>query len=197
MDRSVLLPFRLAVIERHLGVEGVHVYVRGQQPLEHHTTIDIRRDVHSIAKTVTGLAVGIARDEGKLDLDDSVVAHLPEFAADAAPGADRITVRHLLSMTSGNDYRWDDPDADHRGDPVRAFLASPMLGAPGQVFRYRGTNSYLLGWIIHRRYGQDLRDFLIPRLFEPLGIANPQWHRCPLGYPLAADGLFLRTSEVA
>lgn len=111
MDRSVLLPFRLAVIERHLGVEGVHVYVRGKQPLEHHTTIDIRRDVHSIAKTVTGLAVGIARDEGKLDLDDSVVAHLPEFAADAAPGADRITVRHLLSMTSGNDYRWDDPDA--------------------------------------------------------------------------------------
>jgi len=175
----------------------VHVHQRGQRPLEHHTTIDNRRNVHSVAKTFTAVAIGIARDEGALDLDDSVLSHLPEFAPGAATGTDRITVRHLLNMTAGNDYRWDQPDGDHQGDPVRAFFASAMLDTPGKVFRYRGTNSYVLGRIIHRRYGQDLRDFLLPRLFEPLGIANPQWHRCPLGYPLAADGLFLRTSEMA
>lgn len=157
MNPSVLLPFRLAVVERHLGVEGVHVHLRGQQPLEHHTTVDDRRNVHSVAKTVTAVAIGIARDEGALDLDGGVLSYLPELGADAAAGADRITVRHLLSMTAGNDYRWDHPDADHHGDPLRAFFASPMLDAPGEVFRYRGTNSYVLGRIIHRRYGQDLR----------------------------------------
>lgn len=184
-------------MERHLGVEGVHVHVRGQSPVEHHTTLDNRRNVHSVAKTFTGIAVGIARDEGILDLDDSALSHLPELRADAAPGADGITVRHLLTMTAGNDYRWVDPDADHSGDPAQEFFASPLLDTPGKVFRYRGTCSYVLGRIIHRRYGVDLREFLLPRLFAPLQIANPQWHRCPLGFPLAADGLFLRTSEVA
>jgi CubicO group peptidase (beta-lactamase class C family) len=197
VDAAVLVPFRLAVQERGLGVEGVHVHQRDQRPVEHYTTVDNRRNVHSVAKTFTAVAVGIARDEGVLDLDDSALSHLPEFAADAAPGAERITVRHLLNMTAGNDYRWEDPDADHQGDPLRAFFAAPVLDTPGEVFRYRGTNSYVLGRIIHRHYGQDLRDFLLPRLFAPLGIANPQWHRCPLGYPLAADGLFLRTGELA
>jgi CubicO group peptidase (beta-lactamase class C family) len=171
--------------------------MRDRQSLEHHTTLDNRRNVHSAGKTFAAVAIGIARDEGSLDIDESALACLPDFAADAAPGADQITIRHLLTMTSGNDYRWEDPDADHSGDPVRAFFASPMLEAPGKVFRYRGTNTYILGRIIHRRYGQDLLQFLIPRLFDPLGIANPQWFRCPLGYPLAADGLFLRTREIA
>lgn len=42
-----------------------------------------------------------------------------------------------------------------------------------------------------------MRDYLMPRLFEPLGIANPQWHRCPLGFSMGAVGLHLRTEEVS
>jgi len=196
VDSSSLRPFLSAVAERNLGVRGVHVHLRGQPPLEHHVGLDLRNDVHSVAKTFTAVAVGIARDEAVLDLEDTALSHLPEFANDAAPGAEQITLRHLLTMTAGNDYRWSHPDADHDGDPARAFFAAPMLDAPGTVFRYRGTNSYVLGRIIHRRYGLDLREFLVSRLFAPLGIAHPQWHRCPLGFPLAADGLFLRTAEI-
>lgn len=48
-----------------------------------------------------------------------------------------------------------------------------------------------------RARGQDLRDFLLARLFTPLGIGNPQWQRCPLGYSLGATGLQLRTEEIA
>ncbi len=50
--------------------------------------------------------------------------------------------------------------------------------------------------MIHAVSGSDLRDFLLPRLFDPLGIRNPQWLRCPLGFPLGAVGLQLRTSEI-
>ncbi|MEV0840190.1 serine hydrolase [Actinocatenispora sera] len=197
MAVSVLEPFRAVVDERNLGVVGVHIHRRGRQPVVHRSKVDDRDNVHSISKTVTALAIGIARDEGRLDLDDAALSHLPELAGTAAPGAEAITLRHLLTMTSGIDYRWPDPDFAHEGDPAAAFLSSPVRETPGQVFRYRGTSTYLLGRIIHRLYGQDLRDFLVPRLFTPLGIVNPQWHRCPLGHPLAADGLHLRTSEIA
>jgi CubicO group peptidase (beta-lactamase class C family) len=197
VDVSVLEPFRTTVEERNLGVVGVHVHRRGCQPIAYRTRVDDRDNVHSISKTVTALAIGIARDEGSLDLDDAVLTHLPELAETAAPRADEITIRHLLTMTSGIDYRWADPDFAHEGDPVAAFLSSPVRETPGQVFRYRGTSTYVLGRIIHRLYGEDLRDFLVPRLFTPLGIVNPQWHRCTLGHPPAADGLHLRTSEVA
>jgi len=68
---------------------------------------------------------------------------------------------------------------------------------PGATFAYRGANTYLISRIIHACLGQDLRDFLLPRLFTPLGIRNPQWLRCPLGYSLGAVGLLLRTEEIA
>lgn len=172
------------------------MYVRGGKPLEHHTTLDNRRNIHSISKTFTSVAIGIARDEGLIDLDTSALSYLPGAEAYAAPNAEAITIRHLLTMTPGNDYRWASEDADHEGDPIEAFFASPMLDEPGTTFRYRGTNTYVLGRIIHRCSGEDLREYLLPRVFHPLGIANPQWHRCPLGFPLGADGLFLRTSEI-
>ena len=50
-----------AVGERGLGVEGVHVYVRDGPPAEHRWVADIRRDVFSISKTFTSIAIGIAQ----------------------------------------------------------------------------------------------------------------------------------------
>jgi hypothetical protein len=70
---------------------------------------------------------------------------------------------------------------------------SPNLEAPMPIAERTPT----FGAIIHAVSGLDLRDYLIPPLFEPLSIRNPQWHRCPLGFPLGAVGLFLRTEEIA
>lgn len=192
-----MLGFRQAAAERHLGVEGLHVALNGRGELAHRWVSDDRRDIFSISKSFTAVAVGIAQAEGLLGLDDPVLTHLPQFSADASDGADAITIRHLLNMTAGIDYRWQDPDADHPDDPARDFLSTPLIAEPGTTYQYRGANSYVLGRIIHARSGLDLRDYLIPRLFEPLAIRNPQWHRCPLGYPLGAVGLFLRTDEIA
>lgn len=100
-------------------------------------------------------------------------------------------------MSSGITYRWHDPDADHPGDAASDILSTPLGAAPGTTFAYRGANTYLLSRIIHACSGQDLRDFLLPRPFTPLGIRNPQWLRCPLGYSLGAVGLHLRTEEIA
>lgn len=181
---------------RRLGVEGLHVIAGNGRIDERRWIADIRRDVFSVSKTVTSLAIGMLAGDGMLTVDDSVLTHLPELADTAAPGTEAMTVRHLLSMTAGNGYCWVDEDADHPGDPARDFLATPLITEPGTTYDYRGGNSYMLGRIVHAVSGLDLRDFLLPRLFGPLDIRNPQWLRCPLGFPLGAVGLQLRTSEI-
>jgi CubicO group peptidase (beta-lactamase class C family) len=99
-------------------------------------------------------------------------------------------------MTAGNGYRWVQQDADHPGDPAADFLATPLLSPPGSAYHYSGGNTYVLSRVVHAITGADLRDFLVPRLFSPLGIRNPQWLRCPLGFSLGAIGLQLRTCEI-
>lgn len=59
--------------------------------------------------------------KGLLDLDDPVLSHLSQFADDSADGVEDITIRHLLPMTAGIDYRWDCPPFDHLGDPAQDF----------------------------------------------------------------------------
>jgi CubicO group peptidase (beta-lactamase class C family) len=193
---AVLDRFWEAADARQLGVDAIEVAVDNGPHAERRRIDDIRRDVFSVSKTVTSLAVGMLEADGALTLDDPVLAHLPDLAGTAATGSERITVGHLLRMTAGNDYRWADEDADHPGDPARDFLATPLLAEPGSTYQYRGGNTYVLGRVVHAITGLDLRDFLMPRLFGPLGIRNPQWLRCPLGFPLGAVGLQLRTSEI-
>jgi CubicO group peptidase (beta-lactamase class C family) len=186
-----------ALSELGLAMEGIHVHVRDRPPVEQHWVADIRRDIFSASKTFTSVAVGIAQAEGLIDVDDVVLFHFGHLLSDPSPGVEVITIRHLLTMSSGISYRWQDPDADHPGDPAIDILSAQLGAVPGTTFAYRGASTYLLSRIIHASSGQDLRDFLLPRLFTPLGIRNPQWLRCPLGYSLGAVGLHLRTEELA
>lgn len=107
-----------------LGIDAIQVVADNGPHGERRRIDDIRRDVFSVSKTVTSLAVGMLAGEGALSLDDPVLAHLPELADTAAAGSEAITVGHLLRMTAGNGYRWADDDADHPGDPARDFLAT-------------------------------------------------------------------------
>jgi CubicO group peptidase (beta-lactamase class C family) len=189
--------FAEAADDRRFGIDGVQVVLDDGRCGERRWIDDIRRGVFSVSKTVTSLAIGLVADDGLLTLDDPVLMHLPDLADTAAPGTEAMTIRQLLCMPAGNEYRWVDPDADHPGDPARDFLAKPLVAEPGTVYHYAGANSsYVLGRIVASVSGLDLRDFLLPRLFDPLDIRNPQWLRCPLGFPLGAIGLQLRTSEI-
>ncbi len=192
-----LLGLRQAVGEQALGLEGIHILRAGKPAVSFRWSPDERRDVYSVSKTFTSVAIGIAQGEGLLQLDDAVLTHLPRFADIAAPGVEQVTIRHLLCMTSGIDYRWADEDIDLPGDPAQEFLATAPAATPGTWHAYRGTSSYLLSRIIAAVSGSDMRDYLMPRLFEPLRIGNPQWHRCPLGYSMGAVGLVLRTEEIS
>jgi len=176
---------------------GVHVYRRGAEPVERRLRSDDRVDVRSVSKTFTSVALGIAEAEGRLALDDPALKYYPGLAASAAAGLDQVTLRHLLTMTSGSPYSWSAYDPVVVADVAADFFATPLVHEPGTYFRYTGIGPYVAARALRAATGANVRDYLLPRLFTPLAIHNPQWHTCPLGHPVAESALYLRTSELA
>jgi CubicO group peptidase (beta-lactamase class C family) len=155
-----------------------------------------RHVLWSLSKSFTSTAVGLAAAEGKLSLDDPVLKFFPaETPADASENLKAMRVRDLLSMSGGHDT---EPKFDLAAGPsVKGFLAQPVTHAPGTWFRYNTPGSYMLSAIVTKATGQRVLDFLTPRLFEPLGIENPEWGATAEGFNFGGYGLFVRTEDIA
>ncbi len=183
--------------ERGLGIYGVHLHREGQEPVERRVRSDDRVNLYSVAKTFTSVALGLAEAEGRLTVEDRLLDHFPELRPLAAPGVEDVTLRHLLTMTSGTSHEWFADQRVDAADLLHEIVAAPLAAAPGTRFAYTDSGPYAIGRVIARTTGADLRAYLLPRLFAPLDLHNPAWHTCPLGYPFAASDLFLRTHELA
>ena len=155
--------------------------------------------MHSVSKTFTSMAVGLAIDEGLIKLDD----HLVDFFPDKLPGevSDNlraITVRDLLTMSCGhhmehtNEIRYGDGE-----DWVAEFLSFPVEHEPGTYFCYNTIGTYMLSAIVSKVSGEKMVDYLQPRLWEPLGIEKPFWKECPKGNNYGGWGLYLKTEDMA
>lgn len=172
------------------AAHGLHVLI-GSDVAEHRWSPDIREDVHSAAKGVCVLAAGIAVDEGLVDLDAPVAEHLHDV--DLGAGVDGVTLRHLLTMTSGIDLPWSETMMTDWPDLAREFLRRPSRG---RVFQYSNASTYTAMTVLAARVG-DVGEYLAARLFAPLGIRDVEWQRCPHGRIVAGGGLALRTEELA
>jgi CubicO group peptidase (beta-lactamase class C family) len=197
VDDRLLDDFIRANNERDLGTYGIHVYREGDRPLVHRFRSDDRVNLYSVSKTFTSVAVGLAEAEGRLSLDDLLLDHLPELRTMAADGVERVTLRQLLTMTSGTSHKWFASERVDAADLLHEIVTAPLVAEPGTRFAYTGSGPYALGRVIARVTGADLRAYLLPRLFLPLDLHNPAWHTCPLGYPFAESELYLRTEELA
>ncbi len=133
----------------------------------------------SVGKQFTATAIMMLVEEGKIGLGDS----LPKYFPGAPPSWRGITVRHLLSHTSGlTDYTSDSVtkpggQISYRLDYTEAQLVSiietlPIEFAPGDKWEYCNTNYVLLGAIIRKITGQFYGDFLQDRVFKPLGMTS-------------------------
>ncbi len=155
--------------------------------------------LYSLSKSFTSTAAAFAQAEGLLDLDDTVVSHFAEFAADITdPRSRAVKIRHIASMASGH-TRETLGEALERdpAEPVRGFLLIPPDRAPGTVFAYNQPCTYALASIIQRNAGMPLTRYLRPRLFNPLGIGPVGWHTFPPGREQGFSGLHARTEDVA
>jgi CubicO group peptidase (beta-lactamase class C family) len=175
-----------------LGVYGVHVLI-GSDAAQHRWRSDDRVNLYSVSKGVCALAIGIAIDEEAVSLDSTIVELLPDLRLGA--GVEAVRLDQLLGMTSGIDFSWFADQPTPSPDLAQEMLGRPTRG-PGNVFQYSDASTYVAMRMLGTVVG-DVRDWLLPRLFDPLGIDNPQWHRCPLGWIIAGSGLQLRTEELA
>src|SRR5246127_5309126 len=160
---------------------------------------DRRQLLYSLSKSFTSTAAAFAQAEGLLDLDDTVISHFPEFAADVTdPRSRSMKIRHVASMASGH-TRETLPEALARDaeEPVRGFLLTPPDRDPGTVFAYNQPCTYTLASIVQRNAGMSLTRYLRPRLFDPLGIGHVGWHTFPPGREQGFTGLHARTEDIA
>lgn len=197
MKISLFNQFRLTAAEQNLGVYGIHLYQEGKGSISHRFRSNDRECLYSASKTFCSVAVGICQDEGKLRLSDPVISYFPEFEKLASSGSEKITLRDLLHMAAGKDVALFSVDEEQYVDWAELFFKDPMQREPGEKFFYANACTYMLGRVVEKVSGKNLREFLMPKLFEPLEIFNPQWETCPTGHTIAATGLYLTTEELS
>ena len=198
MDKSLLNQFRLTMAEQHLELYGVRVEKKNGESVSHRWRSDDQENLYSGSKTFISVGIGICEDEGRLRVEDRALDFFPEYREIASEGSEKITIRDLLHMASGKIQKLFEgytPQQIYGTDWAELFFRVPVTHEPGTFFSYSNPSTYLLGRIIEKVSGQTARDFLIPRLFTPLGIYNPQWRTCPRGHTEAAGGLMLTTEE--
>jgi CubicO group peptidase (beta-lactamase class C family) len=151
--------------------------------------------MHSLSKSFTSTAVGLAIADGKLSLDDPVLKFFPEEApANPSEKLKAMRVRDLLTMNSGHEVEVKFPT---NAPWVQSFLAHPVPHKPGTHFLYNTPGTHVLSAIVGKVTGETVLDYLKPRLFEPLGIENPVWATSPQGNTLGGWGLYIRTEDIA
>ena len=152
--------------------------------------------LHSVSKTFTATAVGLAIADGKMSLTDKVVDFFPDkLPAEVSDNLKAMTVRDLLTMTCGHDV--EPSGRNGQQDWVTAFLAHPVEHEPGTFYLYNSMGTYMLSAIVQKVTGEKVVDFLTPRLFEPLHIDKPQWDESPQGINCGGWGLYLKTEDLA
>ncbi|HLL64653.1 MAG TPA: serine hydrolase domain-containing protein [Micromonosporaceae bacterium] len=155
--------------------------------------------LYSLTKSFTSVAVGLAIADGLLSLDDRVVDVLPDHvpAGISAQGR-RLTVHHLLSMTTG--HRTDSLVEAWQlepGDLVKGFLRVPFLEAEGTRHAYDNPTTFILARMVERVTGRGLPELLDERLFKPMGVDHAEWDRVASGAAFGFHGLHLKTEAVA
>lgn len=161
---------------------------------------EIPHALHSISKAFTSMAIGYAVEDRKMTLSDRVNWFFPEYVpSNQTQHAKELRVRDLMQMASGHK---DDPLNHARATAsenwAKSFYEVPVVNPPGLFFRYMTGNSCMLAQI-HRKVtgAADMIDYLRPRLFDKLDIADLTWERQPDGTVFGGGGFYLKAEDLA
>ena len=211
-------PWEIASCPEEAGVssKGILSYLDAVEKagIEHHSILVLRNGklackmnfapyddqtphvLFSLSKSFCSAAAGFAVQEGLLRWDSRVLEVLSDKAPEnPSEWLQSVTLHHLLTMGSGLDPRSDAMHAE--GDWVRDVLNCGCNAEPGTRFHYNSHGTYLVSAMVQRVTGMNIRDYLWPRLFEPLGIPKPEWDTCPDGICTGGWGLHLSSDSIA
>jgi CubicO group peptidase (beta-lactamase class C family) len=162
----------------HLESRGM-ADVASQKPM----TPDTLFWIASMTKPVTGVAILMLQDEGKLTVSDRVEKYLPEFAGLKTPSGRpaHLTITQILTHTSGLGEAGGPAAREARtlADLVPLWLAAPMQFEPGEQWRYCQSGINAAGRIVEVVSGMTFDEFLQKRLFDPLGMKDTTFYLTP------------------
>ncbi len=174
-------------------------------PFYHHTDL---HSLQSVTKTITSVIIGVATARKEFPAVTTPVLNF--FDTTQVKNIDerkrRMTIGHLLTMTSGFDWNEYLPYSDPRNDAIameggfdwiQYVIDKPMAAEPGQSFNYNSGSSQLLSYIFRQTTGRDIEEYAAQYLFSPLGITQFFWKRTPTGLCDTEGGLYLAAKDLA
>ena len=170
---------------------------------------DTRHNTHSATKSITSALVGIAIDKGFIEsVDDKIFDYFPDYSNIIDQQKEKITVEHLLTMSSG--FEWNEWDvsisqSNHdivrlisSSDPVYYVLSKSVVTEPGTAYYYNGGTVDLLGQLVKRASSLNVKSFSRTYLFELLGITNYNWQTLyPSGITCCHGDIYITPRDMA
>ncbi|MCI8624281.1 MAG: serine hydrolase [Provencibacterium sp.] len=161
--------------------------------------------MHSASKSVTSALIGIAVEEGYIGgVDDLVSAYLPQILEQEDTRKHTLTLRHLLTHTSGLEwYEWGSGYsnwAEFRSAEnwVDYILGRTLIYEPGSHFAYSTGNTHLLSAVLQAATGKTQEEYCRIRLFDPMGVSEEaHWRADAQGVADGGNGMFISARDAA
>ena len=167
----------------------------------HGSARDRSNNVHSASKSIWGAAIGVAIAKGIIPGPDATIASIlpSRYVALMSQQKKTITVRHLLTMTSGIDWTEDTTESQiqTRPDWIAAILSLPMADTPGATFNYSTGDAHLGSAVLTTAAQTTACEFIHTNLLAPIGIVAEHWGRDPQGNFSGGYNLYLTPRELA
>ncbi len=207
IDSSKLAEALLSIREKNINIHSLLIIRNGLVAADASFYPYDGKTVHemaSVTKSLMTTLIGIAADQGKLELDQPMVSFFPERTiASRDDLKEQITVRHLASMSSGLEslgYAMDEgtlKQMEASEDWIQFALDRPVVSEPGTHFVYDSPGMHLLSAILQEATGVTANEFARQNLFEPLGISDVIWPVDPQGYNHGWGDVYLHPRDVA
>lgn len=159
------------------GEPGLEGSPTPAEPMTEDTVFDLASLTKNLATATTVMRL---YEQGKVGFDDPVQQYLPDFNTANDPLRAQVTLRMLLTHTSGEtgDIELKDPwglDGADKGEGIHRALTTPLESRPGEGFRYSDINFILLGALIENLTGEALDVYVQQHVFEPLGMEDTRY----------------------
>jgi CubicO group peptidase (beta-lactamase class C family) len=177
-----------------LIVKNGYLITESYLPPYHKETL---HNVKSASKSILSALVGIALEKKYLrSLDQKISEFYPEYVND--PQKKEITLRHLLTMTAGLAWSYDQETASPVSpSDLESWKVVPMRDAPGEKFEYNSMLAHMMSAVLTKATGKNTKEFADSVLFKPLGISEVQWSKDNKGIYIGGAELFLRPRDMA
>lgn len=178
-------------------VHGAEVYKSDRLIYRYGDTETSEFPVYSATKTILSIALGVAWDEGKIELERPVTYYLPAEIVRNMPEKQKvvfqdITIERLLTMSvDGFPFR---PEGESY---LKYALSCPIEDVQNNTFHYSNIPAYLTGVALTNAVSEDLYQYMNRKVLEPLHIINPVYKRCPDGYFYGASGMELSVHDLS